>query len=290
MKTIAISSIFVLFTLVVGTALVPLAFADHAKVSVSIQKGASAPGCEATNECYVPHEVTVDVGGEVTWSNDDTAAHTVTSGTPENGPDAVFDSSLFMAGNTFSHKFDKAGTFHYFCMVHPWMTGSVIVQEAGAEEQKNEGTQDEEMTEVYGVSKDGSVKVEISTDAPKSGAALTLNVKFTDKDGKALSHVNYDITATQDGKQVLNDMGQHQHEGVGTHTTAALASDKPLDVSVKLLGQGLPNKSPSEWTGPKGEVVMFQVVPEFGTIAMMVLGVAIVSIAVSTRSKIIPRI
>ena len=59
----------------------PAAFADHATASVSIPAGSSVPGCEETNECWIPNEVTVDVGGEVTWSNDDTAAHTVTSGT-----------------------------------------------------------------------------------------------------------------------------------------------------------------------------------------------------------------
>lgn len=295
MKTIAISSIFVLFTLVVGTALVPLAFADHAKASVSIPKGASAPGCEATNECYVPHEVTVDVGGEVTWSNDDTAAHTVTSGTPEGGPDAVFDSSLFMAGNTFSHKFDKAGTFHYFCMVHPWMVGSVIVQEAGAEEHKDEGTHDEGMahegmTEVKGMSQDGSVQVELKTSTPTKGEKMTIDIEFTDKNGKYIEHINHDITATQNGKSVLNDMGAHHHDGKGEHMTAVLDSADPVDIKVTLNGIGLPDKQ-SEWTGPKGEVIMFQVVPEFGTIAMMILGVAIVSIvAVSARSKIMPRI
>src|SRR3989304_8283101 len=124
MKTIAISSIFVLFALVAGIATTaPTAFADHATASVSVAPGSSVPGCEATNECYVPYQVTIDPGGEVTWSNDDTAAHTVTSGTAKDGPDGNFDSSLFMAGTTFSLKFDDSGTYPYFCMVHPWMLG-----------------------------------------------------------------------------------------------------------------------------------------------------------------------
>ena len=58
----------------------PPAFADHATASVSTPQGTSVPGCEATNECYIPYQVTVDVGGVVTWSNDDSAAHTVTAG------------------------------------------------------------------------------------------------------------------------------------------------------------------------------------------------------------------
>jgi plastocyanin len=95
--------------------------------TVSIPAGSSVPGCDQTNQCFIPADITIGVGETVTWSNDDTAAHTVTSGTPDGGPDGIFDSSLFMAGNTFSHTFDKTGQFNYFCMVHPWMTGTVQV-------------------------------------------------------------------------------------------------------------------------------------------------------------------
>jgi len=126
MKTIAMGSIFVLFAIAAGMVSSP-AFADHMTASVSIAQGSSVPGCEKTNECFLPHEVTIDVGGEVTWSNDDTAAHTVTAGSAADGPSGVFDSSLFMAGTTFSHKFDAEGEFPYFCMVHPWMTGKIQV-------------------------------------------------------------------------------------------------------------------------------------------------------------------
>jgi plastocyanin len=95
--------------------------------TISIPSGASAPGCDETNECFIPSEVTVNVGETVTWSNNDSAAHTVTSGTPTGGPDGTFDSSLFMAGTTFSYTFDNAGEYNYFCMVHPWMTGKIQV-------------------------------------------------------------------------------------------------------------------------------------------------------------------
>jgi plastocyanin len=95
--------------------------------TISIPSGSSVPGCEETNECFIPAEVTVKVGDTITWSNDDSAAHTVTSGTPTDGPDGTFDSSLFMAGSTFSYTFEKAGEYNYFCMVHPWMTGKVTV-------------------------------------------------------------------------------------------------------------------------------------------------------------------
>jgi plastocyanin len=95
--------------------------------SVSIPVGSSTPGCETTNECYVPSSLVVSVGTTVTWTNDDTAAHTVTSG-QDATPDGVFDSGLFMAGKTFSHTFGEAGEYPYFCFVHPWMQGSVSVK------------------------------------------------------------------------------------------------------------------------------------------------------------------
>jgi predicted secreted protein with PEFG-CTERM motif len=279
MKTIAIGSIFAVFALM---AFAPSAFADHPKAEVSIPAGTATPGCEATNECYIPYEVTVDVGGEVTWSNDDTAGHTVTSGTLDGGPDGVFDSGLFMAGKTFTHKFEEVGQFPYFCIVHPWMTGVVIVQEAGAEEH-TEGV-------AVAMSEDGSLMAHISADVPTAGEELVASVEFTDADGNAIEHINFDIYATQDGTEVLFEEGQHSHTGMEEFTTVVLESDSPVDFEITILGIGLPGDE-ANWTGPVGETIYAQVVPEFGPIAMMILAVAIVSIiAVTARSKVIPRL
>ncbi len=98
-----------------------------ATVEINVAEGSGVPGCDETNECFIPYEVSISVGGEVIWNNVDSAAHTVTSGNPSDGPDGVFDSSLFMSGTTFSHTFDEAGTYEYFCMVHPWMIGIIQV-------------------------------------------------------------------------------------------------------------------------------------------------------------------
>ena len=96
-------------------------------LTISIPNGVGVPGCDATDECYLPYDVTISVGGTVTWSNDDTAAHTVTSGTIDAGLTGIFDSGLFMADTTFEFTFDDAGTYDYLCMVHPWMTGIINV-------------------------------------------------------------------------------------------------------------------------------------------------------------------
>jgi len=65
-------------------------------VIVSLPKDSAVPGCESTDACFIPSMVSINTGDTVSWSNDDTAAHTVTSGTPQGGPDGVFDSSLFL--------------------------------------------------------------------------------------------------------------------------------------------------------------------------------------------------
>jgi plastocyanin len=93
---------------------------------ISIPVGSGAPGCDETNECFIPFNVSVSAGEEITWSNDDTAPHTVTSGLP-GSPDAIFDSGMMMAGDTFSVTLDESGEYPYYCMVHPWMIGNISV-------------------------------------------------------------------------------------------------------------------------------------------------------------------
>lgn len=96
-------------------------------VDVSIPSGTAVPGCEVTNECYIPASVSIKKGDTVAWSNDDTAAHTVTAGSAESGPSGAFDSSLLIAGGVYEHTFDSTGSYDYYCMVHPWMVGNVKV-------------------------------------------------------------------------------------------------------------------------------------------------------------------
>jgi len=276
MKTIAIGSFFVLFAIASGVVASP-AFADHMTASVSIPTGTSVPGCQDTQSCFNPHEVTIDVGGEVTWSNDDSAAHTVTAGTAEDGPSGVFDSSLFMAGTTFSHKFETAGEFPYFCMVHPWMEGIVTVQ---AEAMDDNGSE-------------GELMVDIATGTAGQGERLSIDVTFSMVNGEEVEHVNYDIKATQNGEVVLDEKGVHDHDGMMNHMTAPLpvaaSGDAPVEVEVMFNGFGIPGEG--EFTGPVGQVATKQAVPEFGTIAMVILGIAIISIvAFTSKSKVIPKL
>ncbi len=95
--------------------------------NVDTPLGTSVPGCEETNSCFSPADITINAGDTVEWFNVDTAAHTVTSGSPADGPSGVFDSSLLMADASYAFTFEDTGSYDYFCMVHPWMIGSVTV-------------------------------------------------------------------------------------------------------------------------------------------------------------------
>ena len=262
--------------------MMPFVYAEQ--VTVSSVSGSSVPGCEETNECYIPYTVTINLEDEVMWSNDDTAAHTVTSGTPAEGPDGIFDSGLFMAGATYSHTFDTIGEYDYFCMVHPWMIGKVFVT-ADAEKDSS--------TTMTGLQTDNLV-AEITTSEGKANEEMTIKVVITDIEGNPPEHLTYSIKASQ-GSKVLIDEEGHMHKGVttATHTTSALpldaSEDMPVNITVSTVGFG----HDDQYREVPGEIATKQVVPEFGTIAVMILAIAIISIiAVSAKSKlsIMPKI
>ena len=91
---------------------------------ISIKAGASSENGKG----FEPASTTVSTGDTITWINDDTTLHTVTSGAPEGGDSGmVFDSSYLAAGKTFEYTFNNVGTYDYYCTLHPHMTGTIIV-------------------------------------------------------------------------------------------------------------------------------------------------------------------
>lgn len=88
---------------------------------------ASRPGCEEDYQCYIPSVITVQSGKPVTWVNEDSAFHSVTSGSYD-VPTELFDSGYMDPYDSFTFTFDDAGTYDYFCTLHPWMYGQVVVK------------------------------------------------------------------------------------------------------------------------------------------------------------------
>ncbi|MDQ3968701.1 MAG: plastocyanin/azurin family copper-binding protein [Thermoproteota archaeon] len=74
---------------------------------------------------YNPNPIEIKVGDTVTWINNDSSPHTVTSSSSSN--DSNFDSNVLRRGEAFSFTFDKEGEYPYFCTLHPSMVGTVVV-------------------------------------------------------------------------------------------------------------------------------------------------------------------
>ena len=88
------------------------------------QQKTEAPEVKIDNFSFGPAALTVPVGTTVTWTNRDDIPHTVVS----SDDPKVFKSKVLDSDEKFSFKFEKAGTYPYFCSIHPKMTGKVIVQ------------------------------------------------------------------------------------------------------------------------------------------------------------------
>lgn len=87
----------------------------------------SRPGCEETDRCYVPSIIVIDSGSQVIWVNEDSAFHSVTSGSYDE-PSELFDSGHLDPFESYTLDFNEIGTYDYFCTLHPWMKGQVIVE------------------------------------------------------------------------------------------------------------------------------------------------------------------
>jgi len=133
-------------------------------------------------------------------------------------------------------------------------------------------------------SSDGTVNVNIITTAPTQGEGMLVKMAFTDADGNPLEHVNYAVTATQNGKSVLDVSDGHAMAGNDEQSTTELASDDPVDVQVKILGIGLPDDKAS-WSGPSEDLSTVHVTPEFGPVVMAMFGIGIVA-TIGLRSKL----
>ena len=349
MKITTLTSLFVLLSVVSMVAIAPSAFADHTSATVTNALGSSTPGCEDTNSCFDPNPVTIAMGGTVTWENTDNAAHTVTSGSPDGGPDGVFDSSLIMAGGaSFSHTFDAAGTYDYFCMVHPWMAGSVIVEdeaaadaaadaaaeaEAAAEAAEAEAVAEAEAAAAAAIAA-LEAKQAAAAEAKQAAAAAAIAIQAAEQAAEAeaaaeaaLADEVMAAAAPREPAIDLVDTLNYNISGGSVSSIITNSDDATLVVAVDASDDGelsitmdsnyitafdddsyfvLVNNEevwfsqdgstltiPFEAGTEKIEIVGSAVVPEFGTIAMVVLAVAIISIIVitaKTKTQLIPKL
>jgi len=93
-----------------------------AAVLLVVTPALSAPSVEIKNDAFAPSTLTITAGETVTFTNDDDDAHTVTAN------DGSFDSKGLDTNGRWRHAFVKPGTYTYFCELHPFMKGTIVVK------------------------------------------------------------------------------------------------------------------------------------------------------------------
>ena len=291
-KLYTLFGLLAIFSLI---AISPSAFAEHGEggmaATVTNAPGSATPGCETTDSCFIPSTVVIALGGTVTWENTDNAAHTATGGTPTDGPSGAFDSSLVMAGGSFAQTFDSEGTYPYFCMVHPWMQGTVVVEaeDDHGDDHAEEMGHSEEM---------GHDETEEMGHGDDHGGVDNIQDQFT---ASVTSGVIHHIAANSDDDTLIVHLFDANDDG---ELKITLNSEiiTPFDdgsyfvlveneeVDFEQMGRTLHIEYGAG--AETIEIVGSHVVPEFGTIAMIILAVAIVSIiaiTAKTRTSLIPK-
>jgi plastocyanin len=108
----------------------PAAAMNHAMMGHDAAAPTATPAAAAANAVVIddfrfgPAVLTVAVGTKVTWTNDDSDPHTVTSAADPK----LLKSPPLDTGDSFAFTFDKPGTYRYFCSIHPHMQGTIVVQ------------------------------------------------------------------------------------------------------------------------------------------------------------------
>ena len=202
--------------------------------------------------------VEIEKGDTITWKNADTAFHDITSGSEEEGPDGIFDSGPFGPGKSFSYKFTEIGDYPYYCTLHPWMEGTILVT-SGYSIIPNVGKQ-------VG---DGSTFFDVEYDFNRVLSTATI-----DEDQKSITFEiigepkteNHDLelllpAALIDGPLVIWVDGEKFSDFESERDGDLNALIIPLEADSKIL-----------------TIVGTSVVPEFGSMVMVILGISVISL------------
>ena len=144
---------------------------------------------------------------------------------------------------------------------------------------------DEEIV-LRGITEDGQITVQIMSSKPATNSPMSITISFLDDNSALISDVSYSLNATQLKIPIISNSNGYSDTGMVRISTPPLQSDDPVDISVMINGIGMPGDDMEYNSTTKGQVLMFTVVPEFGTLAsIMILIVAILPIVMVTRQK-----
>ncbi len=213
--------------------------------------------------------VTIRVNDSVSWGNADTAAHTVTSGTPEEGPDGIFDSGLYGPGKFFKHQFTEVGTFPYYCIVHPWMVGEVRVLDVDQSKKLQNVASGLDKTGIgFEVSYILDVELEKNVRVDAERKTLTFSVIGQTESDELVIRLPHELI--QEPVSVWVDDNQVPDFIKEEHSDYTLLTI-PIQPNSKEI-----------------EIMGTNVIPEFGSIVYAILAISIISvIALSSKFKLL---
>jgi len=218
MKFLFLSTLFVI--------LISTSFVYAEEYIVDIPLGAYNPELNTQAEVwYDPPQIFVKIDDTITWYNDDREGHTVTSGKGSGRfgwmsddfgtPNGYFNSDRFMPGESWSYDFKESGTFSYYCTIHPWMEGVVIVEKL-IPDYPHDATGKELKFPLLQYTPDQNIEVNLTWDPPiiKTHEKIQFVYQFYDPQTNSnLAKMKYTIIIFQNGKEILRDDGINQIGG-----------------------------------------------------------------------------
>lgn len=174
---------------------------------------------------FDPPKIIITTGDSITWYNDDKEGHTITSGEGsgrfgwmrENfgAPDGYFDSGRFMPGESWSYTFEESGTYSYFCVIHPWMEGIVIVEKE-IPDFPHDATGKKLEFPLLMYTPDRNIEVNLTWDPPvlKTHEKIQFVYQFYDPQTNSnLAKMKYTFIIFQNGNEIFHDEGINQIGG-----------------------------------------------------------------------------
>ena len=137
--------------------------------------------------------------------------------------------------------------------------------------------ENKDQTLLQGMTEDGEMNIQIISSSPTINESMEINLAFLDRNDRLLTKVNYGVEISQEEQTILANNNLYSEKGLSTMNTRPLNSDEPVTIAISIKGIGNPGDE-TNWTEPKGEVIIFTVVPEFGEIAMIVLSMTIIGV------------
>lgn len=218
-------NLLILFLMLIALVSTSVAYAEE--YIVDIPFGAYNPELNTPAEFwYDPPQMFVTTGDTITWYNDDREGHTVTSGESSGRfgwmdnkalgkADGIFDSKRFMPGESWSYKFEESGTFPYFCTIHPWMEGIVIVEKE-IPDYPHDATGKKLEFPLLQYTPDRNIEVDLSWDPPviKTHEKIQFVYQFYyPQTNSNLAKMKYNFIIFQSGKEIFRDEGLNQIGG-----------------------------------------------------------------------------